>query len=151
MNSGVCYQGQIYGYKGFLLDGLEVGQMFSVECKNVEVIFLYFMGDELFCISLLYLICYVIDFQLCDVFGVRVYKLFFVCIECEVLFMCQVVVVEEEVCNVEVLVVNLKVKINKYYCNFLNQWWVLLYGCSEMIEKILLLSCYIVCLCVIKR
>ena len=151
MNSGACYQGQTHGHKGFLLDGLEAGQMLSAERKNAEVIFPYLTGDELLRTSPPHPTRYVIDFQPRDVFGARAYKLPFARIEREVLPTRQAAAAEEEARNAEVLAVNPKAKTNKHHRNFLNQWWALSYGRSEMIEKIATLPRYIVCGQVTKR
>lgn len=84
-------------------------------------------------------------------FGARAYKLPFARIEREVLPTRQAAAAEEEARNAEVLAANPKAKTNKHHRNFLNQWWALSYGRSEMIEKISSLSRYIVCSRVTKR
>lgn len=149
--SGACYQGQTHGHKGFLLDGLEAGQMLSADARNAEVIFPYLTGDELLRTSPPHPTRYVIDFQPRDVFGARGYKLPFGRVEREVLPTREAAAAEEEQRNAEVLAENPKAKTNKHHRNFLNQWWLLSYGRGELIEKISSLPRYIVCAQVTKR
>jgi len=46
-NSGACYQGQIHGNKGFLLDSNEKNELVKKEPKASEVVFPYLTADEL--------------------------------------------------------------------------------------------------------
>ncbi|MHA0036027.1 DNA methyltransferase [Deinococcus sp. PESE-38] len=149
--SGACYQGQTHGHKGFLLDGLEAGQMLSADARNAEVIFPYLTGDELLRTSPPHPTRYVIDFQPRDVFGARGYKLPFGRVEREVLPTREAAAAEEEQRNAEVLAENPKAKTNKHHRNFLNQWWLLSYGRGELIGKIARVNRYIVCSRVTKR
>ncbi|WP_102126043.1 class I SAM-dependent DNA methyltransferase [Deinococcus planocerae] len=149
--SGACYQGQTHGHKGFLLDGLEVGQMMNADRKNAEVIFPYLTADELLSTAPPHPSRYVIDFQPRDVFAARAYKLPFTRVEREVLPAREAAAAEEEQRNAEVVAVNPKAKTNKHHRNFLNQWWLLSYGRGELIEKIASLPRYVACGQVTKR
>lgn len=149
--SGACYQGQTHGHKGFLLDGLEAGQMIAADKKNAEVIFPYLTADELLSSAPPHPSRYVIDLQPRDTFGARAYKLPLARIEREVLPAREGAALEEEKRNAEVLAENPKAKTNKHHRNFLNQWWLLSYGRGELIGKISSLPRYIVCGRVTKR
>lgn len=149
--SSACYQGQTHGHKGFLLDGLEAGQMIAVDKKNAEVIFPYLTADELLSSAPPHPSRYVIDLQPRDTFGARAYKLPLARIEREVLPAREGAALEEEKRNAEVLAENPKAKTNKHHRNFLNQWWLLSYGRGELIGKISSLPRYIACGQVTKR
>ncbi|MFK7604110.1 DNA methyltransferase [Deinococcus sp. SM5_A1] len=149
--SGACYQGQTHGHKGFLLDGLEAGQMLAADPRNAEVIFPYLTGDELLRTSPPHPTRYVIDFQPRDTFAARAYKLPFARVEREVLPTREAAAAEEEQRNAEVLADNPKAKTNKHHRNFLNQWWLMSYGRGELIQKISSLPRYIACARVTKR
>ena len=149
--SGACYQGQTHGHKGFLLDGLEMGQMLAADKRNAEVIFPYITGDELLSSVPPHPSRYVIDFQPRDAFSARAYKLPFARIERQVLPTREAAAAEEDQRNAEVLAANPKAKTNKHHRNFLNQWWLLSYGRREMVESIGTLPRYIVVGQVTKR
>lgn len=149
--SGACYQGQTHGHKGFLLDGLEAGQMIAADRKNADVIFPYLTADELLSSAPPHPSRYVIDFQPRDTFSARAYKLPLARIEREVLPTREAAAAEENKRNAEVLAENPKAKTNKHHRNFLSQWWLLSYGRAELMEKIASLPRYVACSQVMKR
>lgn len=149
--SGACYQGQTPGHKGFLLDGLEAGQMLSADRRNAEVIFPYITGDELLKTSPAHPQRYVIDFQPRDVFEAKSYKLPFARVEDRVLPTRKAAAAEEEERNAAATAENPKAKTNKHHRNFLNQWWLLSYGRADLMQTLGSVSRYIACSRVTKR
>ena len=68
-NQAPCYQGQTHGHEGFLLEPHEAAALLRESQKNREVVFPYFIADELLGNKPPLPGRYVIDFGERDVFA----------------------------------------------------------------------------------
>lgn len=151
MDSGACYQGQTHGHEGFLLSPKEARAMIGRSAGNSEVLFPYFIANDLLGNKPPAPGRYVMDFHPRDLFGASRYSVPFERIRDRVLPTRQEAAEEEERRNQEVRAENPKARINHHHRNFLNKWWLLSYPRGELIRKIAQMPRYIACGRVTKR
>ena len=145
IESGACYQGQTHGHEGFLLEPNEAKDLIRADKANSEVLFPFFITDELLGNKPPLPGRFVIDFGNRDVFAAKQYTAPFQIVERRVLPTRETTANNEEERNKTALAENPKAKVNRHHRNFLNKWWQLSYGRGEMIGRISKIPRYIVC------
>ena len=150
-SSGICYQGQTHGHKGFLLTPDAANAMKRQQDNNQEVIFPYLIGEELLSNIPPSPERYVIDFHPRNILDAGKYSAPFQHVKNEVLATRQAMAKEEMQRNKESRRKNPKAKVNRHHQNFLSKWWLLSYARASLIEKISNMSRYVVCVRLTKR
>lgn len=146
-----CFQGQTHGHKGFLLSPDKAVPLCDEDERNQEVIFPFLTVNDMLSTFPPNPKRYVIDFHPRDLVESSKYKAPFAIVKKAVLPDRLKAAEKEEVRNNKVLKQNPEAKVNLHHANFLKQWWLLSWARGEMVEKIKILSRYIVCGQVTKR
>lgn len=143
IQSGVCYQGQTHGHKGFLLDEDAARLIIQADTESAEVIFPYLTADELLSSSVWKHKRFVIDLNRCeDVFIARQFRKAFEHVENSVLPAIQKAAAEEH---------KLTEKRTGPRQQHARKWWKFWRARLEMLDRISDLPRYIVCARVTKR
>lgn len=139
------YQGQTHGHDGFLLSPDSARDMIAADAKNADVIFPYFIANELVGTCDPKPGRYVIDFHPRNVIASRAYAAPFKHVEHHVLPDRRQKAEQEAERNRGALEESPDAKVNRHHANFLSQWWLLSYAREELIGKISHLTRYVVC------
>ena len=151
MGSGLCYQGQTHGHKGFLLSSEEAKKVLQHDRKKSQVLFPYLTADEMIARPASLPKRYVIDFHPRDVIQSQRFGEMFERVESLVLPDRQESAEKEKERNEKALNTNPKARVNHHHKNFLKSWWLLSYPRGELMRKIETLPRYVACGQVTKR
>jgi len=149
--SGVCFQGQTHGHKGFLLKRREAEAFIAKSPSLAEVLFPFLIAEELLGKVDSQPQRYVIDFQPRDVTQAAQYDRVYRIVKEKVLPAREAAAREEEKRTKDARRAGPEARVNKHHGNFLKHWWLLSYPREEMIRRISELPRYAVCGRVTKR
>jgi type I restriction-modification system DNA methylase subunit len=149
--SDTSLQGVTHGHKGFLLSLDQAATVLSKSPKHADVLFPYFIMDDLVEDKPPRPSRYVIDFHPRDVIASGKYPILFNRVKEKVLKKREEALEKEKKRNEEAKKDDPKSKVNRHHQNFLKKWWLLSYPRAELIAKISKLPRYIVCGRVTKR
>jgi len=141
----LCFPGQQHGHEGFLLKKEDFVEIKKKETRFKEVIFPFYIGDEL--IGRLDSLPqrYVIDFGEMDLTAASSYKVPFSRVQDTVYVWRKAKAEEEKNKNEDIKKSNPKARVDRQYASSYSHWWQLRRKNTRMVEAINRLQRYIVC------
>jgi hypothetical protein len=148
---GGCFQGQTHGHKGFLVQPGDAKLRIAEHPTYAEVLFPFFIADDLIGQKNARPTRYVIDFHGKDILEAKRFGDLFARVQKTVLPTREKAADKENKRNKKVLAADTDAKVNVHHANFLKKWWIMSYPREDMIKAISKLPRYIVCGQVTKR